>query len=201
MESLTPRKIKAEQTRQKILDTALDIFSRKSFDETTVDEIVKQSGTSKGAFYTHFKSKYEIFLEKFKEIDTYYLTFTKSFPENASASEKVLLFAKKQMMYLRDRWGKSLFRTLYTNASPDNDYFLNKNRALYKIVFQFVSEGQKSGEFTQSHTVEEMTTLITRCMRGTLFDWCISHQQFDLIGETEKLLSTLLTGFRNHENT
>jgi AcrR family transcriptional regulator len=196
MESLTPRKVKAEQTRQKILETALEIFSKKSFDDTTVDEIVKRSGTSKGAFYTHFKSKYEIFLEKFKEIDEFYSKFTQTLHQESKASEKLLHFSKTQMIYLRDYWGKSLFRTLFTNASPNHDYFLNKDRALYKIIIQFVNEGQKTGELRQELSPEEITFLITRCMRGTLFDWCISDNRFDLIKETQRMMGLLLEGLK-----
>ena len=196
MSDLTPRKIKAKQTRKKILEAALFLFSKKSFDETTVDEIVKLSGTSKGAFYTHFKSKYEIFLEKFKEIDEYYSEFTQSLSEEASASEKLLHFSESQMVYLRDYWGKSLFRTLYTNASPENNYFLDKNRALFKIVNKFVNEGQKAGEWKEDLSAEEIATLITRCMRGTLFDWCISDNDFDLTMETRNLIRTILEGLK-----
>ncbi|MEH6947607.1 TetR/AcrR family transcriptional regulator [Bacillus sp. JJ634] len=196
MSDLTPRQIKARKTRKKILETALELFSKKSFDDTTVDEIVKLSGTSKGAFYTHFKSKYEIFFEKFKEIDEIYWEFTQSLPEETDASEKLRQLSELQMVYLRDYWGKDLFRTLYTNASPNNNYFLNKNRAIFKIVHQFVSEGQKKGEFKKDLSPEEITIIITRCMRGTLFDWCIGDDNFDLLLETQKIIHTLLDGIR-----
>jgi AcrR family transcriptional regulator len=196
MSSLTPRQIKAKQTRKKILETALNLFSKKPFDNITVDEIVKLSGTSKGAFYTHFKSKYEIFLEKFKEIDEFYSEFTQSLSEEASTSEKLLHFSKSQMVFLRDCWGKDLFRTLYTNASPNHNYFLDRNRALFKIVNTFANEGQKTGEFKQDLSPDEITTLITRCMRGTLFDWCISDDDFDLVMETQKIIRTILEGLK-----
>lgn len=196
MSDLTPRKIKARQTRKKILDTALFLFSKKSFDDTTVDEIVQLSGTSKGAFYTHFKSKYEIFLEKFKEIDEFYSEFTQSLPDEG-ASEKLMHLSESQMVFLKDYWGKGLFRTLYTNASPDNNYFLDKNRALYKIIDMLVSEGQKSGEFRTDLSSIEITTIITRCMRGTLFDWCISDDEFDLIMETRKIMRTTMDGLKH----
>lgn len=196
MASLTPRKIKAMQTRKKIIETALYLFSKKSFDETTVDEIVKLSGTSKGAFYNHFKSKYEIFLEKFKEIDEFYEEFTLSLPEEESASEKLIHFAESQMVFLRDYWGKGLFRTLYTNASPEHNYFLDKDRALFRIINKFVYEGQIKGEFKNDLSAKEITIIITRVMRGTLFDWCISDNDFDLINETRKIVRTLIDGLK-----
>ncbi|MBI3160168.1 MAG: TetR/AcrR family transcriptional regulator [Chloroflexi bacterium] len=53
---------KAFETRQKILDAAVKVFAAKGYHEARVDEIVVESGTSKGAVYFHFPSKQEIFL-------------------------------------------------------------------------------------------------------------------------------------------
>ncbi|MFL7838733.1 MAG: TetR/AcrR family transcriptional regulator [Candidatus Promineifilaceae bacterium] len=49
-------------TKEKILDAALDIFSRKGFYNTKLDEIVEASRTSKGAIYFHFPNKERLFL-------------------------------------------------------------------------------------------------------------------------------------------
>jgi TetR/AcrR family fatty acid metabolism transcriptional regulator len=49
-------------TKDKILDAALDIFSRKGFYNTKLDEIVEVSHTSKGAIYFHFPNKERLFL-------------------------------------------------------------------------------------------------------------------------------------------
>jgi AcrR family transcriptional regulator len=92
--SPTLRQKKALQTMQLIVEAALDLFSRKGFDFVTVDEIVNVSNTSKGAFYVHFNSKYEIFLEKFKEIDEFYANFTETLPKEISYYEKTLLLTK-----------------------------------------------------------------------------------------------------------
>lgn len=49
-------------TKGRILDAALDIFSRKGFYNTRLDEIVDASHTSKGAIYFHFPNKERLFL-------------------------------------------------------------------------------------------------------------------------------------------
>lgn len=51
-----------EITRERILDAALDIFSSKGYHDTRLDEIVAESGTSKGAIYFHFPNKERLFL-------------------------------------------------------------------------------------------------------------------------------------------
>lgn len=50
-----------DATRGRILDAALDVFSQKGYHETSVDEIVTASNTSKGAIYFHFPNKQALF--------------------------------------------------------------------------------------------------------------------------------------------
>jgi len=49
-------------TRQRILDAALEVFARKGYHDARVDEIVEASKTSKGAVYFYFPGKQQIFL-------------------------------------------------------------------------------------------------------------------------------------------
>ena len=195
MSRLTPRQIKAQQTKKKLLDTALALFSQKGFDNVTVDEIVTASQASKGAFYVHFKSKYEVFLEKFKEIDSFYETFIQFMPDEIKASEKLLRLTESQMVYLRDCLGKDMLRTVYMNAlvPNPNNYFTNTERPLYKIVHSYVKEGQEAGEFTKELSTLEITMLVTRCMRGSLYDWCM-FENFDLVSEAKKFMRIALRG-------
>jgi AcrR family transcriptional regulator len=50
------------QTRSRILEAALERFSREGYHNTSVADIVEDSRTSKGAVYFHFPSKQDIFL-------------------------------------------------------------------------------------------------------------------------------------------
>jgi AcrR family transcriptional regulator len=52
----------AQDTRQRILDAAIQVFAEKGYHAAHVAEIVAASGTSKGAVYFYFPSKQHIFL-------------------------------------------------------------------------------------------------------------------------------------------
>ena len=52
-----PRQARAEVTRRRILDAAVDLFAGAGYGETGLAEIVKQAAVTKGAFYYHFASK------------------------------------------------------------------------------------------------------------------------------------------------
>jgi len=57
-----PRNKHPEQTVQKILDVAFQLFLEKGYEQTTVLDIVAGlGGMTRGAFYHHFKSKEEVF--------------------------------------------------------------------------------------------------------------------------------------------
>ncbi|OPY28502.1 MAG: DNA-binding transcriptional repressor AcrR [Methanocella sp. PtaU1.Bin125] len=57
-------KEEAEVTKEKLLDAALKVFSKKGYATTTLDDIAKEAGVTRGAIYWHFKGgKAEIFTE------------------------------------------------------------------------------------------------------------------------------------------
>jgi AcrR family transcriptional regulator len=51
-----------KNTKERILDAALNIFSSKGYYGTPVDEIVEAANTSKGSMYFHFPNKEQLFL-------------------------------------------------------------------------------------------------------------------------------------------
>jgi AcrR family transcriptional regulator len=53
---------KNQDTRYRILNAAINIFSQKGYHNTRMDEIVAAAETSKGGIYFHFPSKQDIFL-------------------------------------------------------------------------------------------------------------------------------------------
>ncbi len=49
-------------TRERILDSAMNIFSAKGFHDTKLDEIVAEASISKGSIYFHFPNKERLFI-------------------------------------------------------------------------------------------------------------------------------------------
>jgi len=52
-----------ETTRTELLQLGLERFPEKGFSNTSIDDLLRGSGYSKGAFYFHFASKEQYFLE------------------------------------------------------------------------------------------------------------------------------------------
>ncbi len=52
-----------QQSREKILDSALYLFTRHGYDSITIDQLMKHAGLTRGAFYAHFANKSEVYAE------------------------------------------------------------------------------------------------------------------------------------------
>lgn len=52
-----------ERTAQRLLDAAERLIARRGLDATSVEEIAEAAGYSRGAFYSNFKSKEDLFFE------------------------------------------------------------------------------------------------------------------------------------------
>ena len=54
------RQARAEMTRGKIIDAAVDLFEAVGYGDTDLTAIIKRAGVTKGAFYYHFEGKDQV---------------------------------------------------------------------------------------------------------------------------------------------
>lgn len=57
------QELKSELTRQRIVQAAFKLFYEKGFKSTSINDVMKATKMTKGAFYHHYKSKQELGLE------------------------------------------------------------------------------------------------------------------------------------------
>src|SRR5699024_7789416 len=57
-----------ENTRTKLVRASLEVFVEKGIDGATVDDLVSAAGFTRGAFYSNFSSKEEVFTALFDEV-------------------------------------------------------------------------------------------------------------------------------------
>jgi len=58
---VSKRKEQGEQTKRKVADAAKELFALKGYAATSIEDIVGETGSSKGNIYYHFKSKEGLF--------------------------------------------------------------------------------------------------------------------------------------------
>ncbi|WP_010289167.1 TetR/AcrR family transcriptional regulator [Kurthia massiliensis] len=193
------RQQKSAETKNNLLNTALELFAAHGFEHVSIAQITKACGVSKGTFYTHFQTKYDVILEKFNALDEYYITVVKEIPNHLNASEKILALYDAQMTYLRDVIGKDFMRTVYTAAMTNqvahNHYLIDPKRTIFQLMHTFIREGIEQGEFRVDMDAQHIEHIIQRAMRANVYDWLI-HTEFDLVDEMHRFTATLLAGIK-----
>ena len=74
-----------ENTRAKLVRASLDVCVEKGIDGATVDDLVKAAGFTRGAFYSSFSSKEEVFIALFNEVTAELMAIANSSVESAVA--------------------------------------------------------------------------------------------------------------------
>lgn len=63
------QKILKQSSREKIIQTANDLFYRQGYHQTGINQIIEESGVAKATFYSNFKSKDDLAVEYLRERD------------------------------------------------------------------------------------------------------------------------------------
>lgn len=192
---MTQRALNAQETKDKLFQTALLLFAQYGYNTVTVEDITRRAGFSKGTFYAYFPSKESVLLEQFRMIDAHYEQVFKSVPEESSASERVLILMGAMCDYCANVVGMDPLQIIYANqiTSPDAVRILNNNdRVVYRILEDCVERGKVSGEFPKGEDSKEMVELLMRSARGLIYDWCMYKNTFDLEKEGGRYFSKIL---------
>jgi AcrR family transcriptional regulator len=63
MQAASTRRLTADQRRQQLVTVALELFARRGYRATTMDDIADAAGVTKPLLYQHFSSKRALYLE------------------------------------------------------------------------------------------------------------------------------------------
>lgn len=111
-EPLTPERRRA-MTRQHLLDAAAIVFTRNGFHGSTLDEVATTAGFTKGAVYSNFKSKDELFLALLDErVERRFAVATEVFESSSHDSEVQFPVVRELLHSNRFFWDDS-WTTLY----------------------------------------------------------------------------------------
>ena len=148
---MTTHKTK-EQRRTQIMDAAISCFAEKGYYETSMDDIVRAAGLSKGSLYWHFPGKRELFRSL---IESWLAQAITGLPEKLAAcktaEEKigVLMDAGRDTVAVRPEMARAQLEFLAQAVrDPEiREWFKNTYVAQRSFLSQVLEEGVKSGEF------------------------------------------------------
>jgi AcrR family transcriptional regulator len=99
---MSPRPDVSKERTKQILEAAMKVFSRAGFQKASMDDIVAESGLSKGALYWYFKSKDEIIAGILDYMFAREVADIRALPEaEGSAHDRLLRFAQLTLAEVR----------------------------------------------------------------------------------------------------
>ena len=191
-----PRK-DSRNTKMKIVNAAWELFYKNGFENTTVEDIVFESSTSKGSFYHYFDGKEELLSSLSSLFDSRYEELEENLTDEMSCFDKLMFLNKKLFIMVENSIPIDLLARLYSSqlTMKGDRNLLDHNRTYYKLLRKIVVEGQEKGELRDDVSVNEIVKAYALCERAIISDWCLCNGEYSLARYSETLLPLLFGGF------
>ena len=197
-----PRKMQ-RNTKGKIISAAWKLFYEQGYENTTVEDILDASGTSKGTFYHYFEGKDALlgtlsvlFDEKYEEL------IPEIDPEMNTID--VLAFLNRELFTMIDSSIslELLARLLSTQlVTRGEKHLLDRNRVYFRLLRETVRRGQERGEIRTDLTVNEIIKAYALMERALMYDWCLCGGDYSLSRYSADMMAMFLDNYRkNNQN-
>ena len=191
-----PRK-NARNTKGRIISAAWKLFYEQGYEDTTVEDIVFESETSKGSFYHYFDGKDALLGTLAYVFDEKYEELMETMDPAMNAMEK-LIYLNHELFAMIDG-GISmdlLARLLSTQLLARGEkHLLDRNRTYFKLLRQIIAQGQRDGQLRTDRTVNEIVKAYALWERALMYDWCLSGGEYSLVAYTDSMTTMFLQSY------
>ena len=190
------KKKNSKNTKGKIVSAAWQLFYRQGYDDTTIDEIVEASGTSRGSFYHYFEGKDALLSSLSYLFDEKYEELMETMDMSLSPIDKLIFLNQELFGMIENTVSVDLLCQLFSSQliTKGERHLLNTNRTYYKLLRQITIEGQEQGYFKENLSVNDITKAYAMFERGLMYDWCICNGDYSLCQYSATMLPLFLNG-------
>jgi len=186
--------------KNQILDAALQVFVKKGYSETRMDDIVHGSGMSKGAIYHHYSSKRDLFLELIDFWETYcFPNILDKKYENKTASGTLREIVKDIVETFKEKKYVFLAELEIWSLANHDEGVRDKTRTLYmnllKLFSNIIADGIEKKEF-KNINVHIASLSIMTSLQGVI--WFSIFEKSDLSAEEylTEVMEFIIIGFK-----
>lgn len=184
-------------TRGRIISAAWKLFYQQGYEDTTVEDIVFESQTSKGSFYHYFDGKDALLGTLAYVFDEKYEELMLTMDPKMNAMDK-LIYLNHELFAMIDG-GISLdllARLLSTQLLARGEkHLLDRNRYYFKLLRRIVDEGQQVGQLRTDRTANEIVKAYALWERALLYDWCLCGGEYSLVAYTDSVTPDFLRSY------
>jgi len=174
-----------EETRRKIVLAALELFVRKGYHGTSMIDIMKRVGLTKGSFYAHFKSKGDMLLLIIERYRVRYLDGMMQSVHEAegNALDKLNRCISFSARFVTEHENLSVFLTFLTTELKADVDFEPMLKAVYRDYQRFISgiirQGINQG-LVDKRTDPDLAALTFMALHdGVLHQWILNRNLVD----------------------
>lgn len=195
-------KEEAAETRQALLKAALSVFSQKGYASTTLEDVAKEAGLTRGAIYWHFGSKAELYSALLDEYSARGSEIVQSVVSEGGSLDGMLreifvrlLTAVESDPALRAVMEINLLKTEYSSELSDMlAKQIENGRALLAGITQAMAQGIDAGELRSDLDPEDMARAFIAFQNGVLHLWLVDPSAFELGERAPQMAEILMQG-------
>ena len=171
-----------EVRRRQILEAAMRCYSRKGYYATTMDDITRESGLTKGGIYWHFPSKWQIFIEMLKEHRKVHLALWDSI-ERIEARENALI--EGGLLFLREHiensWLANICSEIEIEATRNEEVRREYQDMFTEIREKIVALFRRAYEegIIRLLDFESLSVVLVGTVEGILTQYWLSEKNLD----------------------
>lgn len=186
-------------TKGRIIEAAWSLFYRQGYDDTTVEEIIRESGTSRGSFYHYFEGKDALLSSLSYLFDRKYEELSPTLDPQQDRFDQLMYLNQELFILIENSISPDLLARLYSSqlVTRGEKHLLDHNRIYYKLLRRITAEGQARGELRGDVTVSELVRVYALCERALIYDWCLSGGGCSLPQYSKTMLPLFYEGFRS----
>lgn len=184
-------------TRSRIVSAAWKLFYEQGYEDTTVEEIIQISQTSKGSFYHYFDGKDALLGTLSTLFDEKYQELALALDPQTPAMEQLLFLNQELFGMIENSISMELLTRLLSTQliTSGEKHLLDKNRIYYKLLRRIISEGQEKGQLSRRSSTSEMVKLYALAERALMYDWCLCGGEYSLRQYSTTVLPSFLSSF------
>lgn len=184
--------------KNRIVDSAWKLFHEKGYDNTTVDDIIKLSETSKGTYYYYFDSKDALLSTLSDILDHKYEELEAEMDSEGNRFDLLMTLSSRVHAMMEESIDSELIASLYSSQliTKGKRFLLDQNRTYYQLVKKLAEQGQQRGEIIKEVTPEEFSGIYSLCERAVVYEWCLDKASYSLAEYSRKYMPILMEHYR-----
>lgn len=193
-----PRK-NTRNTRGRIISAAWKLFYENGYDDTTIEDIIYESGTSRGSFYHYFSGKDAllgtlayVFDEKYEELE-------KELSEDMSAPACLIYLNHALFLMIEESISRELLSGLLSTQllAQGGKHLMDRNRTYFRLLRKIIGRGQSRGELRKDFSGSDIVKAYAMWERALMYDWCLCGGEYSLVAYTDRMTPLFIENFQS----